>query len=104
MNRKLCLFFPTDYSRVMLPTRSSSKKITSMGLFPGAVVERSTKLRNAILRNTTQSLDECYGRVINYECEAGTSFSAVCVVWNPSFRQSVYQLGRDKEVYVLQVM
>ena len=69
-----------------------------MGFFPGATVERNTKLQNTRLHNTCESSEECFGRIINYESEVGTSFSAVCVVWNPNFRQAVYQLGRDGKV------
>lgn len=86
------------YSRVMVASRSCSKKVAAKGLFPGATVERNTTLRNTVLRNTFQSLDEYFGRIINYESDIGNAFSAVCVVWNQNFRQAVYQLGRDGKV------
>ena len=82
----------------MLPGRNCSKKVTAKGLFPGATVERNTTLRNTVLRSTFQSLEDYFGRIINYESDVGNTFSAVCVVWNQNFRQAVYQLGRDGKV------
>lgn len=78
-----------------MPARRGSKKVTAKGHFPGATVERNTTLRNQVLRNAFQSLDENVGRIINYE---SNTYTAISVVWSQHFRQAVYQLGKDGKV------
>eukprot|EP00795_Rhopilema_esculentum_P007244 gene7244-12928_t len=83
---------------VSLPERINSTEVMSKGLFPGATVECTSTLRQTVLRSTFQSLDDNFGRIINYESCIGNSLSAVCVVWNQSLKKTVYQLGRDGKV------